>query len=63
MSDELILELIAPIKCCYCGWQWRTHAQEFAEALVWAASIVAARGNDDNFGTKPTSSFATDYAQ
>jgi len=49
MSDELIIELIAAIKAAIADGGGELHPKNLRRRL-WAASIVAARGNDDNVG-------------
>ena len=49
MSDELILELIAAIKAAIADSRGELTPKNLRRRL-WAASIVAARGNDDNVG-------------
>ena len=49
MSDELIEELIAAINAAIADGRGELTPKNLRRRL-WAASIVAARGNDDNFG-------------
>ena len=57
MSDELIIELIAAIKAAIADGRGELTPKNLRRRL-WAASIVAARGNDDNVGDECHSSFA-----